>query len=84
MAAAGTTDKPRKNEMAEKDTKLDEIRDILEDFNPEFDDPLEALQDIAEIMGVTGNLAPADEDDDDGNWGDDDDDEDEESTTRRA
>lgn len=49
----------------EKDTSLDDIKEVIERFDKEFDDPYEALQEIAEILGIKKSIAEYDDDDDD-------------------
>lgn len=53
---------------------LDEIRTIIDQFDKDFDDPLAALQNVADVLGIDKNIA---EDDDDDLWEDDDDEDDE-------
>lgn len=49
----------------EKDTSLDDIKEVIERFDKDFDDPYEALQEIAEILGIKKSIAEYDDEDDD-------------------
>lgn len=52
---------------------LDEIKTVIDQFDKDFDDPLAALQNIADLLGIDKTIA---EDDDDDLWEEDDDEED--------
>ena len=52
---------------------VEEISQIIDQFDPDFDIPEAALQDIANILDIDKAICDYDDDDDDdGNWGDDD------------
>lgn len=48
---------------------LDEIKTVIDQFDKDFDDPLAALQNIADLLGIDKTIA---EDDDDDLWEEDD------------
>lgn len=60
--------------MENQDKKtLEEIKEIIESFDKDFDDPIEALQDIARIMKIDKQISDFiddDEDEDDEDWED--------------
>lgn len=56
--------------MMTPEKTVEEIRQIIEQYDPDFDVPEAALQDIANILKIEKEICDYD-DDDDGNWGDD-------------
>ena len=48
-----------------KDTTLDDIKEIIEGFDNDFDDPFEALQEIADLLGIKKKISECEDDDDD-------------------
>jgi len=61
--------------MMTPEKTVEEIRQIIEQYDPDFDVPEAALQDIAELLGIKKYICDYD-DDDDGNWDDEEEDED--------
>ena len=46
---------------------ISDLKSLIEQFDPQFDDPLATLQDIADILKVDKTICE-DDDDDEGDW----------------